>query len=91
VRWRATMRLMLGVGIPSRRGGAITVRRSMSQDQNCGAPRAGGITPSRHQGLDNMEDATAAPEERAQRRRRLTKGPLEFREDRVDQPKAKGK
>jgi hypothetical protein len=25
------------------------------------------------------------------RRRRLTKGPLEFREDRVDLPKAKGK
>jgi hypothetical protein len=28
-------------------------------------------------------------EERAQGRRRLTKGPAEFREDRVDQPKAK--
>jgi hypothetical protein len=28
-------------------------------------------------------------EERAQRRRRLTKGPPEFREDRVDLPKAK--
>jgi T3SS negative regulator,GrlR len=41
--------------------------------------------------IDKMEDATAAPEERVQRRRRLTKGPLEFREDRVDQPKAKGK
>src|ERR1700704_1143321 len=33
----------------------------------------------------------APPAERAHRRRRLTKGPLEFREDRVDQPKAKGK
>ena len=41
--------------------------------------------------IDKMEDTTAAPEERVQRRRRLTKGPLEFREDRVDQPKAKGK
>jgi hypothetical protein len=30
-------------------------------------------------------------EERDRRQRRLTKGPLEFREDRVDQPKAKGK
>ena len=28
-------------------------------------------------------------EERAERRRRLTKGPTEFREARVDQPKAK--
>ena len=41
--------------------------------------------------IDKMEDTTAAPEERVQRRRRLTKGPLEFREDRVDQPRAKGK
>jgi hypothetical protein len=32
-----------------------------------------------------------ASEVRAQRQRRLTKGPLEFREDRVDLPKAKGK
>jgi hypothetical protein len=31
------------------------------------------------------------PEERAQRRRHLNKGPLEFRDDRVDLPKAKVK
>jgi hypothetical protein len=36
-----------------------------------------------------MINPTTPAEERA--RRRLTKGPLEFREDRVDQPKAKGK
>jgi hypothetical protein len=41
--------------------------------------------------IEKMGDPTASPEERAQRRRRLTKGPLEFREDRVDLPKAKGK
>ena len=41
--------------------------------------------------IDKMTDATAPPEEREQRRRRLTKGPLEFREARVDQPKVKGK
>jgi hypothetical protein len=41
--------------------------------------------------IDKMSDPQAAPEEQAQRRRRLTKGPLEFREARVDQPKAKGK
>jgi hypothetical protein len=29
------------------------------------------------------------PEERAQRRRQLTKGPSEFREDRVDLPRVK--
>jgi hypothetical protein len=36
-----------------------------------------------------MIDPSLPSEERAQRRRRLTKGPSEFREDRVDQPKAK--
>jgi hypothetical protein len=41
--------------------------------------------------IDKMSYPQAAPEEQAQRRRRLTKGPLEFREARVDQPKAKGK
>ena len=34
---------------------------------------------------------TVSAEERAQRRLRLTKGPPEFREDRVDLPKAKRK
>ena len=41
--------------------------------------------------IEKMIDPSAPPEERAQRRRRLTKGPTEFREDRVDLPKAKGK
>jgi alkanesulfonate monooxygenase SsuD/methylene tetrahydromethanopterin reductase-like flavin-dependent oxidoreductase (luciferase family) len=39
--------------------------------------------------IEKMIDPSAPPEERAQRRRRLTKGPPEFREDRVDLPKAK--
>jgi hypothetical protein len=41
--------------------------------------------------IEKIIDPTALPEERAQRRRRLTKGPPEFREHRVDQPRAKGK
>jgi hypothetical protein len=41
--------------------------------------------------IEKISDPSAPPEERAQRRRRLTKGPSEFREARVDQPKAKGK
>jgi hypothetical protein len=41
--------------------------------------------------IEKIIDRSAPPDERAHRRRRLTKGPLEFREDRVDQPKAKGK
>jgi hypothetical protein len=39
--------------------------------------------------IEKIIDPSAPPEERAQRRRRLTKGPLEFREDRVDLPMAK--
>jgi len=41
--------------------------------------------------IEKIIDPSAPPEERNQRRRRLTKGPPEFREDRVDLPKAKGK
>jgi hypothetical protein len=39
--------------------------------------------------IEKMIDPAAPPEERAQRRQRLTKGPLEFRDVRVDLPKAK--
>jgi hypothetical protein len=41
--------------------------------------------------IDKIGDPSMPPEEHAQRRRRLTKGPEEFREVRVDRPKAKGK
>jgi hypothetical protein len=41
--------------------------------------------------IEKIIDPAAPPEERAQRRRRLTKGPAEFRDARVDQPKAKPK
>jgi Excisionase-like protein len=41
--------------------------------------------------IDKMSDHTATADERVQRRRRLTKGPGEFREARVDRPKVKGK
>jgi hypothetical protein len=41
--------------------------------------------------IEKMADPAASLEERTERRRRLTKGPPEFREVRVDQPKAKGK
>jgi hypothetical protein len=39
--------------------------------------------------IEKIIDPSAPPEERAQRRRSLTKGPSEFRDDRVDLPKAK--
>ena len=37
--------------------------------------------------IDKMGDPAAPAEERAERRRRLTKGPEEFQEVRVDRPK----
>lgn len=40
--------------------------------------------------IDKMGDPSATTDEHAQRRRRLTKGPPEFRDDRVDMPKVKG-
>jgi acetylornithine deacetylase/succinyl-diaminopimelate desuccinylase-like protein len=39
--------------------------------------------------IDKIADPAAHPEERAEPRRRLTKGPEEFRAVRVDRPKAK--
>jgi hypothetical protein len=40
--------------------------------------------------IEKIVNPAAPPEEQAQRRRQLTKGPSEFREDRADLPKAKG-
>jgi hypothetical protein len=40
--------------------------------------------------IERIIDPAAPPEERAQRRRRLTKGPLEFREERVDRAEGEG-
>jgi hypothetical protein len=39
--------------------------------------------------IEKMGDPSATQEERVQRRRRLTRGPQEFREDRVDLPETK--
>jgi hypothetical protein len=39
--------------------------------------------------IEKIIDPAAPPDEHAQRRHRLTKGPEEFREVRVDRPKAK--
>jgi len=41
------------------------------------------------QAIDSLGDQTTTDEERARRKRRLIKGPREFREVRGDQPKAK--
>jgi hypothetical protein len=41
--------------------------------------------------IDGLVDATARPDDQVSRKRRLLKGPEEFREVRVDRPKLKGK
>jgi Arc/MetJ-type ribon-helix-helix transcriptional regulator len=43
------------------------------------------------QAIDSLTAAAPNNDEKASRRRRLIKGPEEFREARVDRPKAKGK
>ena len=41
--------------------------------------------------IDDMSDTKANPDDQASRKRRLLKGPEEFRGVRVDRPKSKGK
>jgi hypothetical protein len=66
----------------------LTVRTKAKQLSPALAARAKELAAK---AIDQMIDPAAPPEERAQRRRRLTKGPLEFREDRVDLPRMKRK
>jgi hypothetical protein len=66
----------------------LTVKRAAKQPSREGAHRAKELAAK---AIDKMGDPTVHPDEHAQRRRRLTKGPEEFREVRVDRPKAKGK
>jgi hypothetical protein len=65
----------------------LTVKTKAKQPSAARAVRAKELAAK---AIDKIIDPTAPPEERAKRRRHLTKGPSEFREDRVDLP-AKGK
>jgi hypothetical protein len=65
----------------------LTVKTQAKQPSAARAVRAKELATK---AIDKIIDPAAPREERAQRRRRLTKGPLEFREDRVDLPKANG-
>ena len=61
----------------------LTVRSNAKQPLPAHAARAKELART---AIDKMADTTAPPEVQEQRRRRLTKGPMEFREGRVDQP-----
>jgi metal-responsive CopG/Arc/MetJ family transcriptional regulator len=67
----------------------LTIKTKAKQHSAARAARAARAKELATKAIDKMIDASAPPEERAQRRHRLTKGPSEFREDRVDLPKAK--
>jgi hypothetical protein len=66
----------------------LTIKTKAKQPS---AARVGRAKELAAKAIENMMDPSAPPQERTQRRRRLTKGPPEFRKARVDQPKAKGK
>jgi hypothetical protein len=66
----------------------LTVKTKAKQPSAARAVRAKELATK---AIDKIIDPSAPPEERAQRRRRLTKGPSEFREDRVDLPRTRGK
>jgi hypothetical protein len=74
----------------------LTVRsaRARPPKATLAPPQTGRLARARElaaEAIDKMGDPAASIDERDERRRRLTKGPPEFREARVDLPKAKGK
>ena len=66
----------------------LTVKTKSKQPPAAPAERAKELAAKT---IEKIIDPAAPPEERIERKRRLTKGPAEFRDARVDQPKAKGK
>jgi hypothetical protein len=65
----------------------LTIKTSASPGSNPGRKlRAQELATN---AIETIIDPSAPADERAQRRRRLTKGPEEFREVRVDRPKPK--
>jgi Arc/MetJ-type ribon-helix-helix transcriptional regulator len=67
----------LGLTVPS---------KARKQPPSSGADRAKDLATS---AVERIIDPSVPREERVKRRRQLTRGPIEFREERVDQPKAK--
>ena len=70
---------------------ALTVGTKASPSERLRATRSNRAKELAAKTIEKIIDPNAPTEERVERRRRLTKGPAEFRDARVDQPKAKGK
>jgi len=66
----------------------LTIKTKAKQPSVARAHRAKELATK---AIEKIIDPAAPTDERDRRRRHLPKGPLEFREDRVDLPKAKGK
>ena len=64
----------------------LTVKTKAKQPSAARAARAKELAAKT---IEKIIDPAAPPDERIERKRRLTKGPAEFRDARVDQPKAK--
>jgi hypothetical protein len=64
----------------------LTIKTKAKQPSAARADRAKELATK---AIEKMSDPSAPADERAQRRRHLTKGPSEFREDRLDLPKPK--
>src|SRR3954453_9912891 len=62
----------------------LTVRTKVKQASAARAHRAKELATKT---IEKMMDPSASPEDRAQRKRRLVKGPSEFRQHRADQPR----
>jgi Arc/MetJ-type ribon-helix-helix transcriptional regulator len=69
----------------------LTVKTKAAPSEQLRAARSDRAKELAAKTIEKIIDPTAPPEERIERKRRLTKGPTEFRDARVDQPKAKGK
>jgi hypothetical protein len=65
----------------------LTVGTKASPSHGLRAARADRAKELATKVIEKIIDPTAPPDERVQRRRRLTKGPEEFREARVDRQK----
>jgi hypothetical protein len=84
----------LGLSVPAdrpRRPGRSLDLKEMAEIVPAKTGRLARARELAAEAIDKIGDAAASTEERDERRRRLTKGPPEFRKHRVDLPKAKGK
>jgi hypothetical protein len=75
----------------SRRGRSLDLGTMAKIEPAANAARSSRAAELAAAAIDKIADSAVPPEERDERRRRLTKGPPEFREVRVDRPKAKTK